>query len=159
MSRVEIGRIAKNRGTSMVLSVGRIWRLHSRMDYPMWSLISDSNCQGSFRNLFTTMSRLLRLETLHTSQHGRDGIWLTLQAWRLHSRNQPRRRAIRARLIANLQSPFARERERFEMMKILNDERVEYSKGKKLDFELLLNRIGSVFKPIEDESRKMSPYK
>ena len=31
-------------------------------------------------------------------------------------------------------------------------ERVEYSKGKVLDLELLLNRIGSVFKPIEDET-------
>ena len=36
------------------------------------------------------------------------------------------------------------------MMRMLNDERVEYSKGKVLDRELLLNRIGSVFKPIED---------
>ena len=50
------------------------------------------------------------------------------------------------------QSPFAKEQERFEMMRILNDERVEYSKGKVLDLELLLNRIGSVFKPIEDET-------
>ena len=37
-------------------------------------------------------------------------------------------------------------------MRILNDERVEYSKGKKLDLESLLNRTGSVFKPIEDET-------
>ena len=50
------------------------------------------------------------------------------------------------------QAPFAKEQERFEMMRILNDERVEYSKGKVLDLELLLNRIGSVFKPIEDET-------
>ena len=34
----------------------------------------------------------------------------------------------------------------------MNDERVEYSKGKVLDLELLLNRIGSVFKPIEEET-------
>ena len=38
----------------------------------------------------------------------------------------------------------------FEMMRMLNDERVEYSKGKVLDRELLLKGIGSVFKPIED---------
>ena len=38
------------------------------------------------------------------------------------------------------------------MMRILNDERVEYNKGKVLDLELLLNRIGRVFKPIEDET-------
>ena len=50
------------------------------------------------------------------------------------------------------QSPFAREQERFEMMRILNGERVKYSKGKVLDLELLLNRIGSDFKPIEDET-------
>ncbi len=35
------------------------------------------------------------------------------------------------------------------MMLILNEERVEYSKGKWLDLELLLNRIGSIFKPIQ----------
>jgi hypothetical protein len=52
------------------------------------------------------------------------------------------------------QAPFAKEQERFEMMRILNDERVEYSKGKVLDLELLLNRIGSVFKPIEDETQE-----
>ena len=50
------------------------------------------------------------------------------------------------------QAPFAKEQERFEMMRILNDERVEDSKGKELDLELLLNRIGSVFKPIEDDT-------
>ena len=38
------------------------------------------------------------------------------------------------------------------MMRILNDEQVEYSKGKELDLELLLNRIGSVFKPIEEDT-------
>ena len=38
------------------------------------------------------------------------------------------------------------------MMRILNDERVEYSKGKALELELLLNRIGSVFKPVEEET-------
>ena len=37
---------------------------------------------------------------------------------------------------------------------ILNDERVEYSKRKKLDLELLLNRIGSVFKPNEKEAQE-----
>ena len=52
------------------------------------------------------------------------------------------------------QAPFANHQERFEMMRILNDERVEYSKGKALDLELLLNRIGNVFKPIEDDTRK-----
>ena len=57
------------------------------------------------------------------------------------------------------QSPFAKEQETFEMMRILNEECVEHSKGKKLDLELLLNRIGSDFKPIKDETRKMSPYK
>ena len=54
-----------------------------------------------------------------------------------------------------LQAPFAQVQERFNMMWILNDERVEtveYSKGKALDLELLLNMIGSVFKPIEDET-------
>ena len=50
------------------------------------------------------------------------------------------------------QAPFAKDHERFEMMQILNDERVEYSKGKVLDLELLLNRIGSVFKPVEDDT-------
>ena len=38
------------------------------------------------------------------------------------------------------------------MMWILNYERVEYSKGKALELELLLNRIGSVFKPVEEET-------
>jgi hypothetical protein len=47
-------------------------------------------------------------------------------------------------------SPFARDQDWFEMMLILNEERVEYSKGKSLDLELLLNRIGSIFKPIEE---------
>ena len=39
-------------------------------------------------------------------------------------------------------------------MWILNEERVEYSKGKSLDhdLELSLNRIGSIFKPIEEEA-------
>ena len=37
------------------------------------------------------------------------------------------------------------------MMRILNDERVEYSKGKTLGLDLLLNRISSV-KPIENET-------
>ena len=50
------------------------------------------------------------------------------------------------------QATFAKEQERFEMMRILNDERVEYSKGKVLELELLLNRIGSVFKPVEDDT-------
>jgi hypothetical protein len=50
------------------------------------------------------------------------------------------------------QSPFARDQDRFEMMRILNEERVEYSKGKLLDLELLLNRIGNIFKPIEEET-------
>ena len=50
------------------------------------------------------------------------------------------------------QAPFAKDQERFEMIRILNDERLEYSKGKALDLELLLNRIGGVFKPIEDET-------
>ena len=50
------------------------------------------------------------------------------------------------------QSPFEKDQERFEMMRILNDERVEYSKGKTLELELLLNRIGSVFKPVEEET-------
>ena len=50
------------------------------------------------------------------------------------------------------QALFAKEQERFEMMLILNDERVEYSKGKALELELLLNRIGSVFKPVDDET-------
>ncbi len=46
------------------------------------------------------------------------------------------------------QSPFARDQDQFEM----NEERVEHSKGKSLDLELLLNRIGSIFKPIEEEA-------
>ncbi len=50
------------------------------------------------------------------------------------------------------QAPFAREQERFKMLRILNDERVKYSKGKKLDLEWLLNRIGSVSKPKEEEA-------
>ena len=37
-------------------------------------------------------------------------------------------------------------------MRILNEERVEYSKGKSLDLELLLNRIGNIFKPIEEQA-------
>jgi hypothetical protein len=43
------------------------------------------------------------------------------------------------------QASFAREQERFEMMRILNEERIEHSKWKKLDLELFLNRIGSIF--------------
>ena len=50
------------------------------------------------------------------------------------------------------QAPFEKDQERFEKMRILRDERVEYSKGKALELELLLNRIGSVFKPIEDDT-------
>ena len=50
------------------------------------------------------------------------------------------------------QSPFARDQDRFEMIRILDEKRVEYSKGKSLDLELLLNRIGSIFKPIEEEA-------
>jgi hypothetical protein len=50
------------------------------------------------------------------------------------------------------QSPFDRNQDRFEMIRILNEERVEYSKGKWLDLEFLLNRLGSIFKPIEDEA-------
>ena len=52
------------------------------------------------------------------------------------------------------QSPFARDQDWFEMMRILNEERIEYSKGKTLDLELLLNRIGSIFKPIEEEAQE-----
>ena len=43
------------------------------------------------------------------------------------------------------QSLFARDQDLFEMIRILNEERVEYSKGKSLDLELLLNRIRSIF--------------
>ena len=43
------------------------------------------------------------------------------------------------------------------MMLILNDERVEYSKGKVLDLELMVSRIGSVFSPLKMRPRKMSP--
>ena len=52
------------------------------------------------------------------------------------------------------QAPFAKEQERFKMMRISHDERVKYSKGKDLDLELLLKRIGSVFnlKPIEGDT-------
>ncbi len=56
------------------------------------------------------------------------------------------------------QMPFAREQDRFEMMLLLNEERVEYSKGKLLDLELLLNTksctICSIFKPIEKEAQE-----
>ena len=52
------------------------------------------------------------------------------------------------------QSPFARDQDWFEMMRMLNEELVEYSKGKTLNFELLLNRIGSIFKPIEEEAQE-----
>ena len=51
----------------------------------------------------------------------------------------------------SVQAPFAREKKRFEVMRILNAKRVEYSKGKTLDLELLLNRTGSVFKPYGEE--------
>ncbi len=62
-----------------------------------------------------------------------------------------------AQLEQNLsQSPFARDQDRFEMMRILNEERVivEYIKEnlRSLDFELLLNRISSIFKPIQEEA-------
>ncbi len=50
------------------------------------------------------------------------------------------------------QSPSAWKQERFEMIRILNEKRVEYSKGKKLDLEWLLNRIGSISQPIEGET-------
>ncbi len=39
-------------------------------------------------------------------------------------------------------------------MRILNEERVEFSGGKKLDLDLLLNRISSIFKPFEEENQK-----
>ena len=38
------------------------------------------------------------------------------------------------------------------MIRILNEERVEYSKGKSLDLEMLLNRIGRILKHIEEEA-------
>jgi hypothetical protein len=38
------------------------------------------------------------------------------------------------------------------MIRILNEERVGYSKGKSPDLEQLLNKIGSIFKPIEEEA-------
>ena len=41
------------------------------------------------------------------------------------------------------QSPFSLEQELFELMRALSDIRVKYSKGNKLDLEILLNRIGS----------------
>ena len=40
------------------------------------------------------------------------------------------------------------------MIWILNEERVKYSKGKLLDLVLLLNRICSIFKPIEEEAQE-----
>jgi hypothetical protein len=52
------------------------------------------------------------------------------------------------------QSPLAREQDKFEMISLLKEERVEYSNGMKLDLEFLLNRIGSIFKPIEDEAQE-----
>jgi hypothetical protein len=39
-----------------------------------------------------------------------------------------------------------------QSIRILNEERVEYSKGKSPDLEQLLNKIGSNFKPIEEEA-------
>jgi len=48
------------------------------------------------------------------------------------------------------QSPFDRDQDRFEMIRILNEERVEYGKGKQPDLEQLLNKIGCIFKPIEE---------
>ena len=48
------------------------------------------------------------------------------------------------------QSLFDRDQDRFEMIRILNEERVEYSKGKSPELEQLLNKIGSIFKPIEE---------
>ena len=50
------------------------------------------------------------------------------------------------------QSPFDRDQDRFEMIRILDEERVEYSKGKSPDLEQLLNKIGSIFKHIEEEA-------
>jgi hypothetical protein len=50
------------------------------------------------------------------------------------------------------QSPFDRDQDRFEMIRILNEERVEYGKGKQPDLEQLLNKIGCIFKPIEEEA-------
>ena len=50
------------------------------------------------------------------------------------------------------QSPFDRDQDWFEMIRILNEERVEYGKGKQPDLEQLLNKIGSIFKPIEEEA-------
>ena len=45
-----------------------------------------------------------------------------------------------------------RDQDRFEMIRILNEERVEYSRGKSPDLEQLLNKIRSIFKPIEEEA-------
>ncbi len=56
-----------------------------------------------------------------------------------------------------LQQDFLQER--FEMMTILKEERVEYRKGKKLDLQLLLNRKGIIFKPIEEKTLEMSQNK
>ncbi len=41
----------------------------------------------------------------------------------------------------------------------MNEERVEYSKGKTLDLELLLNRIAVSLSPLKKKHRRMSPYK
>ncbi len=58
---------------------------------------------------------------------------------------------VDARLEQDLsQSQFARDQDRFAMMRILNEERVESSKEMSLDLELLLNRIRSIFNPIEE---------
>ncbi len=42
------------------------------------------------------------------------------------------------------------------MMRVMNELRVEYRKGKKLDLELLLTASSS---PLKKRPRKMSPYK
>ncbi len=50
------------------------------------------------------------------------------------------------------QSQFARDQDRFEMIRVLNEEHMEYSKGKSPDLEQLLNKIRSIFKHIEEEA-------
>ena len=51
----------------------------------------------------------------------------------------------------NSQVTFAREYDRLEMIRILHVARVESENGKALDLTLLLNQIGGIFKPGEEE--------
>ena len=53
----------------------------------------------------------------------------------------------------NSQAVFGREQDRLEMIRILHAARVDAGNGRDLDMAILLNQVGGIFKPEEEEVR------